>query len=278
MQAISTAISKRLFVINAIGLIAEAIPSTIKILNTLEPIAFPSAISTSFFLAATMDVTNSGSDVPTATIVRPTNVSVIPNAIASVLAESTTQSPPKAIPAAPPTILIILTGMDCSTFVSSSVALFRAFKAERIIIKIKIENNTNKIIPSKRPNVIPPVTPSTIKSIAAKRENGISLLIVSLSTSIVCIIAQRPTTTNKLNKLEPLTLLTASELLPCREAEIETAVSGSDVPMATIVRPIIKEGTRSLFATFDAPSTKKSAPFTNPIKPITNNTNAPGTV
>lgn len=32
------------------GLIADAIPSTIRMLKILEPIAFPTAISTSFFL------------------------------------------------------------------------------------------------------------------------------------------------------------------------------------------------------------------------------------
>lgn len=51
------------------GLIADAIPSTIRMLKILEPIAFPTAISTSFFLAATMDVTSSGRDVPIETIV-----------------------------------------------------------------------------------------------------------------------------------------------------------------------------------------------------------------
>jgi hypothetical protein len=42
------------------------------------------------------------------------------------------------------------------------------------------------------------------------------------------MIQQRPTTTNKLKRFEPDTLLIASELLPAIEAEIETAVSGSD--------------------------------------------------
>ena len=57
-----------------IGLIADAIPSTISMLNTFEPIALPSAISTSFFLAATIEVTSSGSDVPIETIVSPISV------------------------------------------------------------------------------------------------------------------------------------------------------------------------------------------------------------
>ena len=45
-----------------------------KILKMLEPITFPSAISTSFFLAATIDVTSSGRLVPIATMVSPISV------------------------------------------------------------------------------------------------------------------------------------------------------------------------------------------------------------
>ena len=45
------------------------------------------------------------------------------------------------------------------------------------------------------------------------------------------------------------------------EADTLTAVSGSDVPIATMVSPIIIDGTCSLFATLELPSTKKSAPF-----------------
>ena len=85
---------------------------------------------------------------------------------------------------------------------------------------------------------------------------------------------QRPTTTNKLKRFEPDTLLIASELLPARDAEIETAVSGSDVPIATIVKPMISDGTLNLFATFDAPSTKKSAPLIKSTNPATSTTAA----
>ena len=68
------------------GLIADAIPSTIRMLKILEPIAFPTAISTSFFLAATMDVTSSGRDVPIETIVNPTRFWLIPKSMAILLA------------------------------------------------------------------------------------------------------------------------------------------------------------------------------------------------
>jgi hypothetical protein len=71
--------------------------------------------------------------------------------------------------------------------------------------------------------------------------------------------------------LEPTTLLTASSLLPASEADTLTAVSGSDVPIATIVSPIIIDGTCSLFATLELPSTKKSAPLISSTNPITRN-------
>ena len=90
--------------INCNGLIADAIPSTIRILKIFEPIAFPTAISTSFFLAATMDVTSSGRDVPIETIVNPTRFWLIPKSMAILLAASTVRSPPNAMAAAPPTI------------------------------------------------------------------------------------------------------------------------------------------------------------------------------
>ena len=101
------------------GLIADAIPSTIRMLKILEPIAFPTAISTSFFLAATMDVTSSGRDVPIETIVNPTRFWLIPKSMAILLAASTVRSPPNAMAAAPPTIHNRLFGSCCSNAVSA---------------------------------------------------------------------------------------------------------------------------------------------------------------
>ena len=103
-------ISIRFSVKILIGLIAEAIPSTIKILKILDPTAFPTAISTSSFLAATMDVTSSGSDVPIETMVSPTSVWLIPSSMAIRLAVSTVRSPPAAMAIAPPAIKRILFG------------------------------------------------------------------------------------------------------------------------------------------------------------------------
>lgn len=57
-----------------------------------------------------------------------------------------------------------------------------------------------------------------------------------------------PHTTIRLNMLEPTTLLTASALLLLSDAVTLTAHSGRLVPMATIVSPIIIDGTLNLFS------------------------------
>ena len=60
---------------------------------------------------------------------------------------------------------------------------------------------------------------------------------------------------------EPTTLLTLKSVLLLIAATILTASSGRDVPNATMVRPIIRAGTLSIFAIVEAPSTKMSAPL-----------------
>ena len=54
-----------------------------------EPTRLPKATSVSLRIAAMTDVTSSGMQVPTATIVRPTTVSEMPKDRASVTAPST---------------------------------------------------------------------------------------------------------------------------------------------------------------------------------------------
>ena len=61
--------------------------------------------------------------------------------------------------------------------------------------------------------------------------------------------------------LEPTTFPTAISLEPSRAAVTLTASSGSEVPKATMVSPMIKLETPSLAAMPLALSTKKSAPF-----------------
>ena len=114
--------------------------------------------------------------------------------------------------------------------------------------------------------------PKSIRSPAQIRDSGMSLLMVSFATSTVVSTAQTPMTTIRLKILEPMTLLTASSLLPVSEADTLTAVSGSDVPMATMVSPMMIDGTCSLFAALELPSTKKSAPLISRTKPMTRQT------
>lgn len=71
------------------------------------------------FLAATMEVTSSGRDVPMETMVSPISVCVIPRSLAILDAASTVRSPPKAIAAAPPTMKTMLSGTEISLISSS---------------------------------------------------------------------------------------------------------------------------------------------------------------
>ena len=109
----------------------------------------------------------------------------------------------------------------------------------------------------------------TRSRIAQIIENGKSLLKEAPSTATGVIIAQTPITTIRLKIFEPVTLLTASVLLCAIDAATLTAVSGSDVPIATIVSPMISDGTLNRFATLELPSTNRSAPFTRNTNPAT---------
>ena len=81
-----------------------------------------------------------------------------------------------------------------------------------------------------------------------------------------------PMTINILNRLLPMTLLTAIALLPTSDEVIETAASGALVPNATIVNPTIIVGIFKIEAMLLAPSTKKSDPFIKNTNPTNNKT------
>ena len=119
----------------AIGLIADAMPSTIRMLKILEPIALPSAISTSFFLAATIEVTSSGREVPMETMVSPIRVWLIPRSPAILAAASTVTSPPTAMATAPPTMNTILFGTESSLISSSEPPSISTFFPSRFAFK-----------------------------------------------------------------------------------------------------------------------------------------------
>jgi hypothetical protein len=75
-----------------------------------------------------------------------------------------------------------------------------------------------------------------------------------------------------LNRLLPITLLTANALLPVSDDVMETAASGALVPNATIVSPTIIVGIFKIEAMLLAPSTKKSDPLIKNTNPTINKT------
>lgn len=71
--ATATPISKAKPCLQYTGVITALIPITASILNTLLPTILPIAISALPLIAANTEVNNSGSEVPSATMVRPMN-------------------------------------------------------------------------------------------------------------------------------------------------------------------------------------------------------------
>ena len=104
-----------------------------------------------------------------------------------------------------------------------------------------------KHIPSNRltvglPEITKPLKRAIPKATVASIENGKSLLVISFVILIGCKIEHTPTTTRRLNRLEPTTFPTAISFAPCSEDEILTAVSGAEVPIAITVSPMIMLG------------------------------------
>ena len=67
--------------------------------------------------------------------------------------------------------------------------------------------------------------------------------------------------------LDPITFPAAISALPFKAEIILTDSSGADVPIETIVSPMIIVGIPNLFAILDAEPTKKSAPFISIANP-----------
>jgi hypothetical protein len=81
-----------------------------------------------------------------------------------------------------------------------------------------------------------------------------------------------PTTIKRLKILEPITFPREIALFELTLAEMLMAASGILVPRDTTVRPMISDGTLSLVAIDEAPSTKKSAPLIRKTKPTISQT------
>ena len=92
------------------------------------------------------------------------------------------------------------------------------------------------------------IIPPNHKISPAKNINSTD--IISLNNAVI------PITIKRLNMLEPTTFPSAMALECLTAANVLTASSGREVPTATIVSPITIDGTLSLFATAQLPSTK----------------------
>ena len=104
VTTVNTQISTKDSPVAIIGESVPDIPKINKILNIQEPTAFPRASPLSPFRVATMDVTSSGKEVPTATMVSPIRFWLNPKFLAISLALSTTKFPPNTTAASPPSI------------------------------------------------------------------------------------------------------------------------------------------------------------------------------
>ena len=88
----------------------------------------------------------------------------------------------------------------------------------------------------------------------------------------ICIglmVAVSPRIMRMLNTLLPMTLPMAMAERPLRAATTLVASSGSEVPPATMVRPMTLSLTCSWRATDEAESTKRLAPMTRQARPTT---------
>ena len=93
--------SKRNAGANGTGIINPESPTMNKMLKILLPTIFPIAISAFPFIAADIEVHNSGREVPNATIVNPINLWLNPNAVAINVADLTTKFEPATIKTKP---------------------------------------------------------------------------------------------------------------------------------------------------------------------------------
>lgn len=84
-----------------IGAIVALTPSIKRMLKIFDPIIFPSAMSVFFLYAAIAEVASSGSEVPTAIIVSPMILSLIPRLFAIHTAPLTIHSPQRMSPVNP---------------------------------------------------------------------------------------------------------------------------------------------------------------------------------
>ena len=98
--------------------------------------------------------------------------------------------------------------------------------------------------------------PRSSRSTVARKFTGISFLILLLVIVKGEIRAVIPKIINVLNILDPTTLPMAISALPCIADMKLTTISGDEVPIPTIVRPITNSLKPNFLAMLDEPSTR----------------------
>ena len=152
---------------------------------------------------------------------------------------------------------LILCGAMYVVFIQPTMGTGITNKGEMVDVAI-----LNKAIKSGAEITAADITQSKVNSQNAPTDATLNVI------GSVAKIDETPRTIRILKKFEPTTLATLISFWPAKEDVILTAASGAEVPMATIVSPIIIDGTLNFLAIEAVPSTKKSAPFISKIKPI----------
>jgi len=101
------------------------------------------------------------------------------------------------------------------------------------------------------------------KVVIAAKSGASKSIKLHLTSKVRAATADKPTIKRILAIFEPTTLAVTISLAPFKTAAIDEASSGKEVPMATIVTPIIKGEIFKARPIFSAFSTSQSADFTN---------------
>ena len=229
-------------------------------LNRLEPMMLPNASWPFFLTAAATQVASSGMEVPPARMVMAMNLSLTPSALAMAVAESTKRLPPRMSAPRPPRIITMESHSLRSFCGSSGAGESSAFW--RKLCHMYRMKKASRMPPSRRerPSVPKPKrvfsSPSAMRSTVMRMFTGMSLRRLSRVMGMGSSTAVRPRMSRVLKMLDPTTLPMAISAFPCEAPMKLTTISGADVPIPTIVRPITNSLSPKRRATADAPSTR----------------------
>ena len=252
------------------GWMAAAKPTTASVLNRLEPRTLPMARSFSFLRAAAMQEASSGSEVPTATTVRPMTRSLTPSDWAMETAPHTSarelamsnSRPAASQNSATPSFM----GWSFSSASTSSPsASLPSFSPCQMLQPMTLAKATSRMTASMRLS-----WPSTFRATASSvtaASSGSSFLRMRDCTTMGLTMAVRPRMSAMLAMLEPYALPSAMPGLPSMAEMAETAISGAEVPKPMMTTPMSKGGREKCTAAAAAPSTNLSALQTRTARP-----------